>query len=399
MAQSWLQRFKRARRFLGLIPEYQHEALRYNAHQIFYFSPIAVLGSLAHILIFWVAVPAETDAERLWRSSIIYAHTVLTLAMALLFLINVYATRPRQNIGWLYAVNYIGIFIVMAAGAGIAAVDQLVRTQIIPFLTASVALAVFFRMEPYVAVVTYAASYFLFVFALHITQTDPIILSSNVVNGITAVAIGLSLSLVLWHTFVRSLRQEAHIKRQQQEIHEKNQELERLASIDPLTGLLNRRSFEERFAVEVSRMARDGGKACLAVMDIDDFKRVNDAFGHPVGDALLRRIAQVLAHEQRPSDLISRLGGEEFVILFADTTEIQGTALAERLRLEIESRRFDLEGQETRVTVSFGVTEVDVHAAKPFMESYRRADRALYLAKEAGKNQVAPACDVPHADP
>jgi diguanylate cyclase (GGDEF)-like protein len=154
------------------------------------------------------------------------------------------------------------------------------------------------------------------------------------------------------------------------------------SSLDHLTGMLNRASLERRF-VEVAAQARvSGRKMAMLVGDVDHFKRVNDSHGHAAGDAVLKGIAEALADELRAVDLIYRFGGEEFVVLLARANETAALSVADRLRTAVErARPGDLD-----VTMSWGVaTGADVDFDTLFAE----ADRALYSAKQAGRNRVA----------
>ena len=160
------------------------------------------------------------------------------------------------------------------------------------------------------------------------------------------------------------------------------------ASTDPLTGLLNRRSFEERASILVSNAQRFG----LIMADLDNFKTLNDVYGHSAGDRALRRFAQVLRSATRPEDAVARIGGEEFVVLvpFAGTQD--AAALAERLRAELKATHH---GAEPAFTVSLGVAEgTDVDDLHSVIAA---ADRALFAAKAAGRDRVvtAQAGDVP----
>jgi diguanylate cyclase (GGDEF)-like protein len=173
------------------------------------------------------------------------------------------------------------------------------------------------------------------------------------------------------------------------------EELTRRADHDGLTGLKNRRCFVERLAAEMARLRRYATPLSLILVDIDDFKRVNDTWGHAAGDAVLRAVALALAGGLRDLDAAYRVGGEEFAVLLPATGGTEAMAVAERLRLAVAGLT-DLwpDGPgSVRVTVSLGVAE-----ATPAMDAekdlFATADRALYAAKAAGKNRCALA-DVP----
>jgi len=149
---------------------------------------------------------------------------------------------------------------------------------------------------------------------------------------------------------------------------------------DPLTGVPNRRFFEQRLAEEVGRLRR-GTPAALALVDVDHFKQVNDRHGHPTGDAVLRRVAADLGGGLRDSDLLARWGGEEFAVLLPATGPGQAREIGERLR-----RRVAASGETPAVTVSIGLAPgVAGEGAAAWLE---RADRALYAAKAAGRDRV-----------
>lgn len=165
-------------------------------------------------------------------------------------------------------------------------------------------------------------------------------------------------------------------------------ELERLATTDPLTGLANRRTFEDRAAGEIARSRRHKRPLAIVMADIDRFKQVNDAHGHAGGDEALRVIAGVLASSLRGGgDLAARLGGEEFVLLLPECDADSAARMAERLRETIAECEVQTETDVIAVTSSFGVSEwlpaeMDIEAA------LKRADEALYRAKSNGRNRV-----------
>lgn len=165
-----------------------------------------------------------------------------------------------------------------------------------------------------------------------------------------------------------------------------------LSATDPLTGIANRRRFDEFFAAEWSRHQRTRRPLALILLDVDHFKQYNDRYGHPAGDAILRRIAAHLAGmARRPGDLVARYGGEEFVIVAADTPLRGAVKLAEQLRTSIAALGIPHDGMPTgHLTVSLGVAVMD---ALPLSQEalLGQADHALYQAKARGRNQVVSA--------
>lgn len=168
-----------------------------------------------------------------------------------------------------------------------------------------------------------------------------------------------------------------------------HRELDRVsaqARHDTLTGALNRQGLDEALHREVSGMQRRDSPLCVALLDIDNFKKINDTRGHAAGDAALAHLATVARECMRPQDTLARYGGEEFVILLPDTPLDKGVAAMTRLQREL-TRRFFLDGNEKiLITFSAGVAQFD--PGEVGREAIQRADRAMYLAKRAGKNRV-----------
>jgi len=164
-------------------------------------------------------------------------------------------------------------------------------------------------------------------------------------------------------------------------------ELMRLATTDPLTGLLNRRSFFDRGMAELRKARRAGQPACFLMLDVDHFKKINDTYGHKTGDVVLKALADKLSAALRPGDLAGRLGGEEFAVLLPETTLDAALIAAQRLCDGIAQMEVRPEDQIVKFTVSIGAAdfEKDALTLQPAMD---RADAALYRAKAEGRNRV-----------
>jgi diguanylate cyclase (GGDEF)-like protein len=170
--------------------------------------------------------------------------------------------------------------------------------------------------------------------------------------------------------------------------------LEEKAMIDSLTGLGNRAMFDERFAAEVGLRVRSRDPLSCIVLDVDHFKNVNDRFGHPYGDYVLKKIAEALIDICRVEDVACRYGGEEFIVLAPQTSAEHAALLAERMRVAISKIPFSRQGESFVVTCSFGVAEAAGIYDRLMLE---RADQALYQSKEAGRNRVSIAPPVPQS--
>jgi len=165
-------------------------------------------------------------------------------------------------------------------------------------------------------------------------------------------------------------------------------ELQRLASTDSLTGCLNRRAFLGVASSEFYRAKRYDSRFAVAMFDIDHFKRVNDTYGHSVGDECIKSLVRTVTGAVRGSDVFARFGGEEFILMLPETEAHDALRLCERLRRYVEETVIDTDAGEIRYTVSIGVSDYQHHLAN-LDEMIAKADTALYTAKRNGRNQVA----------
>jgi two-component system cell cycle response regulator len=167
-----------------------------------------------------------------------------------------------------------------------------------------------------------------------------------------------------------------------------NARLEALAHTDPLTMVLNRRALVSRLSAEVERARRYDSVVTILMIDLDHFKGVNDTYGHPAGDQVLRDVAQLLQHEVRSVDIVARYGGEEFIIVLPETASEGAVAFAERIRERIEGRMFESTGHSLLLTASIGVATFPSARVSSMEDLIARADEALYRAKAEGRNRV-----------
>ncbi len=177
--------------------------------------------------------------------------------------------------------------------------------------------------------------------------------------------------------------------KQARKLNEANELLTQLSTVDGLTGINNRRYFDERLEMEWRRACRHRSPVSLLLVDIDFFKKVNDTYGHQAGDECLKAIAQSMkSFFRRSTDLVARYGGEEFTVLLPDITKASACSLADSLRGKMEALEICCEGLRIRTTISIGVS---THIPE-FPEGWERilseADGALYRAKQNGRNRV-----------
>jgi diguanylate cyclase (GGDEF)-like protein len=196
-------------------------------------------------------------------------------------------------------------------------------------------------------------------------------------------------------------RQRVQIQQLTQDLEERNkilslsnEQLKNLAVRDQMTGLYNHAQFQNDLARQIKLFRRDHQPFCLAMGDIDNFKRINDTHGHPAGDAVIKSIAQILQTALREEvDSSYRYGGEEFTIIMRNTTEEPGGVVMTRVIARVAQSRVPIPGNELSVTMSFGVGQFD--PAWSAEELLQRVDQALYSAKHGGKNRVARVSTLP----
>ena len=194
------------------------------------------------------------------------------------------------------------------------------------------------------------------------------------------------------------------IKRLQDELDQKNRELEdankrlrKLSITDGLTGLFNHRHVHELLRDEWERSLRGGEPVGVAMLDLDRFKSINDTYGHPTGDVVLYETARIIREAAREIDMVGRYGGEEFIAILPNTDEEAAATFAERVRTAVEAHLFRDEANEIRMTVSCGVASAPSEGVDSPEGLLKQADEALYLAKTSGRNRVIRSSEMPAA--
>lgn len=201
----------------------------------------------------------------------------------------------------------------------------------------------------------------------------------------------LALLIYFYRRRVYALKKQSHllsiqVEERTAELEAMNKKLLTLSTIDDLTGLRNRRDFRTNALQESSRFERGGEPFCILLIDIDFFKQVNDINGHACGDKVLVQTSQQMKSLVRQQDLLARWGGEEFIMMIVETKIEQGQQIAEKIRLAIYQNTVEYEGQDIRVSVTVGVSQI--HPAEKLDDCINRADKNLYLGKKDGRNKI-----------
>jgi two-component system, cell cycle response regulator len=165
---------------------------------------------------------------------------------------------------------------------------------------------------------------------------------------------------------------------------------------DPLTGIYNKRYFTDRLRGEYAYSIRHAVPLSLLLFDIDHFKRINDTYGHPAGDAVLKNLAQVVSRAIRAEDIFARYGGEEFAVIARELESAPAYAFAERLRRIVETTKFEAEGYHIPVTISIGIATLGPTNFLDESDMIRESDQNLYAAKRSGRNRVERSAPAPN---
>ncbi len=176
------------------------------------------------------------------------------------------------------------------------------------------------------------------------------------------------------------------LKKYISELENKNDELDKMSKTDYLTGLANRRFMMERIKEELARKERNGTNMSILMCDIDHFKKINDSFGHEIGDLVIKEVTNNINRILRKYDIVSRWGGEEFLILLPDIGKNEACIIAEKIRKEVENTKIQAQKIECRVSITIGVTEYDEKIS--VSDNINNADDALYQGKNSGRNKI-----------
>lgn len=207
------------------------------------------------------------------------------------------------------------------------------------------------------------------------------LLISNSINGLIFFLAVILISTVIYNYHYEKIAKNIIFE-------EANFKLNYLSNHDPLTGLLNRRSFGTQVHEKMRIITETKGLAALILLDIDHFKHINDKFGHPIGDIVLKEISSIITEHIKTTDLATRWGGEEFLIFLFQTSLDEAYALADNIRLAIQNKVIQTDESQIYITASLGVSILKNNSSNSFDTSYKAADTALYKAKHQSRNQV-----------
>lgn len=276
----------------------------------------------------------------------------------------------------------------LAFGAAAAILDVSIGNGIATFLIICMGTAVLSLMRPVFSGLVFGLAFLVFWSILRNAAIDATLLASLQIQAISAVLMAQLIAVMMWHQYARRMLLGRTLERTHATLLAQQQALEALAERDTLTGLFNRRKFMQLAGQELERAARVPSDICLLMVDLDFFKRINDQYGHPAGDVVLQQVARILQDGVRCTDVVARMGGEEFIVLMPHTQRAGALAVAEKLRSTLRERPLELQQRLIPITASFGVTSLAAHQHAGFDALYAAADQALYAAKHQGRDRV-----------
>ena len=361
-----------------------------NLRRLCWVGAIVLPLNLVHVLIFWGFPPQDKLPHTAqWANLLGWAHLAMMLCLGLLVVLSYTGLKGRLRSGIARSLSTYFLLAGFGFSILVVCIDQLVTTAITPFLTGTLLMSVVLTKRPSRAIPIYLLALLLFCWAIGLTQPEPAQLISSRVNGLMAVGMGLVLSFSRWRFVMERMLLTRKLERRQRLLEFKNRELSLLAARDGLTGLLNRSEFMRQADAELARALRYHRPLCVVVGDLDHFKHINDEYGHPVGDQALRQVGAVLRSAVRGTDIVGRLGGEEFIILLPETHAAIGMQIAEKVRARVEASTVSTRnGRSVTVTISLGVAVQQPGEDLGLSVLYKAADRALYQAKQNGRNRV-----------
>lgn len=357
---------------LSLENEYKRICNQKNLKYVFYFSILCCSVFVFHLLHHFRLGMAALNAEMI-PYTLIYSFAIIYSGLNILLLSrlqNVPALTPVASfieLAFPFFVSCIALILsIIGAQAG---------QGITPFAVLMISMCFMihgqFKLLLGLVLLTWAGMSLLLLYLI------------GAMDASSHIAIGFTTSLA--SLVVANVTERSRIEQFQThyELSTNNKKLRQLSSEDPLTGLLNRRSFDNVLEREMSRSERFGHPLSLLIIDVDNFKTVNDTFGHVFGDGVIKNVADSIKMHVRDVDLVGRLGGDEFIIILIETSKSYAVQVADRMRIEVAKLPV-VDGMKA-LSISVGHAQFSGESLTALIE---RADKALYQAKKAGKNRV-----------
>lgn len=378
-------------------------ALRINLDHLAKATWLMVLLNLGHLAYFEFWFEATLPVRSTWARDVARAHALMVLPMLCVWAIAHHSRQQAQASKLARALPVLTACAVLVWAIHLTWVDQTVGSAISAYANACAAMALLLLLRPWHAALLYVTAWTSMAWGLSSVASGPDTLANARVNAASASLLSFWVSVLLWRRFVQTELLQRALTDTNLRLERNQVQLETLAATDTLTGLLNRRALWDRALVELARAQRERTSLSILVLDLDHFKRVNDRWGHLAGDAVLRHVTALMQGSVRRTDVVGRLGGEEFVIVLPQEDAEAGKRLAEKMRQLIESTPMPWKNAARLnsaddapvlpMTVSIGGVSLSPGDQGSLELLLDTADKALYRAKETGRNRVVWATD------
>lgn len=311
---------------------------------------------------------------------LIFHLLILMTSSTVLILLRIYKNKLESKI--YNVIAEITVFSGIMCMAAIGALDQYTIGTITSYITILVVVGVVILIKPPRNYIVYSIPHFLFLYLILRMQENQNLILDTVVNSTMFYLCVLLISKVIYENQVDHIVKNIVLE-------DINKQLNYISNYDFLTNLFNRRHFESLLKTNIlDNRYYENKTLVLGIMDIDHFKLVNDGYGHKAGDAVLQEVAKIIVDNIHEGNLTARWGGEEFVLLFPDTSIEKSQSIINEIREKIEKNEVSFERNSISVTASFGLTEMKGNSEKDVLIGFKKADEALYLAKQNGRNRI-----------
>lgn len=346
--------------------------------------------NLIYVAEFWFHSSGQESARHAnWANAIGWIHAVMCVSMVILGLA-IHRLYPRLEHNKIFALSLQILFCTscLMFGVALSVADQMVSSNTTNFAMISLIVAMMSLMRPVMVISVFFATYLIFFNALAITQPDLNLVAMARSHSASATLMSIIASIVVWRQYVASVLLRREITQANETMADQQAELAFMATRDSLTGLYLRREFIRLAKIELARATRFPTDTGILMVDLDFFKRINDTLGHPAGDAVLQQVGALLTKGVRSTDIVARMGGEEFIVLLPNTSRDGSLAVAEKLRALVRERPLEIDGKLIPVTASLGVSGFSRTQQGAIESLYAAADHALYTAKQRGRDRV-----------
>ncbi len=360
-----------------------------NMRRLRWLSPVFLLLNLLLLTAFALDASSGTPVQLAWRQAVMQVYVVASVAMVVLMVGTWRVVRRNSVDVWVRALQFVAPLGILLFAIVLVVLDQWVTPNISPYLLGCMSISLLFLLSPATAAWLFSIGYALFFVGMGLTQSDPTLLLTNRGNGLGATVLALVLSFGLWQRNTQYALLQRELTARNTMLERQQEELLWLATRDALTGLYNRGEILRLAELELKRTQRHGGFTSAIVIDLDFFKTINDRYGHPAGDKVLAQVAQRLHRGVRATDVVARIGGEEFMILLPNTDIDAATGLSQKLCGLLHDTPALISGDlQIPVTASFGVGCMPGGHGGTVASLYAAADNALYEAKRCGRDRV-----------